>query len=101
VLERISAAGDEAKDVTRYVTHPLAVIVKPVGEPIFSEMATIVRIEDEAAGPYVVIEQSGRTDIGKVMIDPAEWPQVRDAIDHMLSIAKNIEAEEKKDNPND
>jgi hypothetical protein len=84
--------------MTTYSTHTMALIVKPQAEPIFSEMATIVRIEDEAAGPYVVIEQTHRTEPGKVAIDGSDWPHIRDAVDHMLSIVENIEEETKEAN---
>jgi hypothetical protein len=82
--------------MTLYSTHTLALIVKPQSEPIFSEMATIIRIEDEAAGPYVVIEQAHRTEPGKVAVDADDWPHIRDAVDHMLSIVENIESEIKE-----
>jgi hypothetical protein len=82
--------------MTLYSTHTLALIVKPQAEPIFSEMATIIRIEDEAAGPYVVIEQTHRTEPGKVAVDESDWPHIRDAVDHMLSIVENIEEETKE-----
>ena len=67
-----------------------ALIVKPPGEPIFSEMATIIRLDDEGAGPFVVIEQSGRSDMGKIAIDEDEWPAIRDAISRMLKVADNL-----------
>lgn len=77
-----------------YETHIMALIVKPVDQPIFSEMATIVRIEDEAGGPFVEVEQHGRTDIGKICIDPNEWPALRDAIDKMIAVCAEIEQAE-------
>lgn len=47
-------------------------------------MATTVEIIDEAAGEFVVVEQHGRTGIGKIMINPEEWPAIRRAIDRMI-----------------
>ena len=38
--------------ITRYT-------IAPEGEPIFSELATHVEIDDEAAGEFVVIKQEG------------------------------------------
>ena len=74
-------------------THPSALLVRPVGDPIFSEMATTISIEDEAAGPFVVVEQTGRTDIGKIAINADEWPAIRSAIDQMIELCASIEAE--------
>jgi hypothetical protein len=65
-----------------------ALIVKPVNEPIYSEMATIIRIDDEADGPYVVVEQHGRTDIGKIAITDEEWPAIQDAIGQMMLLCQ-------------
>lgn len=71
-----------------YETQTHALIVKPTGEPIYSEMATIVRIDDEAAGPYVVVEQHGRDDIGKIAVTHDEWPHIRDAIERMMLLCQ-------------
>ena len=38
-------------------TRITSLIVLPEGEPIYSERATIVRIEDEAGGEYIVVSQ--------------------------------------------
>lgn len=65
-----------------------ALIVKPKNEPIYSEQATIVRLDDDAAGPYVVVEQHGRNDIGKVAITNEEWPHIRDAINRMMVLCQ-------------
>ena len=43
--------------------------VVPVGQPLFSEMATTITIVDEAAGEYVEVCQSGRHDVGKIAIN--------------------------------
>ena len=70
---------------------PSAVIVKPEGEPLYSEQATTVRIDDEAAGPFVIVEQHGRVDLGKIMIEPNEWPTLRKAIDQMMKLCEGEE----------
>ncbi len=59
--------------------------VLPEGDPIFSEMATKIYLEDEAAGLFVIVEQNGRTDIGKIQINEEEWPHIRKAIDRMIA----------------
>jgi len=50
---------------------------------LFDETTTFVRIDDEAAGEFVVVEQTG-CDLGKIHIDPGEWPVLRQAIDRMI-----------------
>jgi hypothetical protein len=64
----------------------------PKDEPIFSERATHISIEDEAAGEFVAIEQ---TQIGKIHIDITEWPEIKKAIDEMI---ESIIANEKESN---
>lgn len=60
-------------------------VVAPKGEQVFSEMATWVEIKDDAAGEFVMVTQSGRTDVGQIAIDVDEWPALRDAIDRMIA----------------
>lgn len=61
--------------------------VVPEGEPIFSEQATFVEIDDDAAGEYVKVTQhGGHIDNSKSLaIDPTEWPAVKAAIDRMIA----------------
>jgi hypothetical protein len=75
-------------------THPQALLVRPIGEGITSEMCTEVKLDDEGAGPFVVVEQTGAPEIGKVTINPEEWPAIRAAVDHMIALCAEIEAEE-------
>lgn len=61
--------------------------VVPEGEPIYSEMATHVEMQDEAAGPFVELIQVGKIgEAGRnvVRIDAGEWPAIRGAIDQMI-----------------
>lgn len=69
----------------KYETRIMSLTVAPEGEPTFSEMATTIKIEDESAGEFVVVIQSGRTDVGKISINPEEWPAMRDAIDRLIA----------------
>jgi hypothetical protein len=57
-------------------------------EPPLSEMTTHIRIDDEGAGEFVVIEQSARTDVGLVCIDADEWPLIRATIDAAIASRK-------------
>lgn len=68
-----------------YETRVTSWTVAPKGEPTFSEMATVVSIDDEAAGEYVVVSQQGRVDLGKIAIDVNEWPALRAAINEAIS----------------
>ena len=76
--------------MSNYVTRILSLIVKPKKEPVFSEQATIIQIDDEGAGAFVVIKQHGREDIGKIFIDVEEWPAIRCAINQMIGICKEM-----------
>ena len=70
--------------MTTYELMASAFTVVPKGEPMFSEQATTVRLEDEGAGLFVVVEQTGRTDIGKVSFCTEEWPTIKEAIEALL-----------------
>lgn len=71
--------------MTEYETRVTALIVLPKDYDTFSEFATHVRIADQAAGEYVEVEQIARDDLGKIAINPNEWPALRAAIDQMIS----------------
>ena len=68
-----------------YTTRIISLIVDPVTEPIFSEQATTVQIADEASGEFVEVIQSGREGLGKIQINPEEWPVLRDAINQLMA----------------
>ena len=77
-----------------YETRITQITVAPAGQPIFAELATIIEIEDEAAGEFVIVKQPGRDDPGKISISQEDWPVLRDAIDRMIG-----ECRENKDGP--
>lgn len=71
-----------------YETRTTRLTIAPVGEPIFSERATDVSIEDEAGGEFVTIQQKSLTVDRldqKISIDPAEWPTLKEAIERLLA----------------
>lgn len=72
------------------ITRQISWVVKPVGEPIFSEKAMQVTIMDEAAGEYVEL-MDGQD--GKVSIEPSEWPALRAAINRAVKWCKKPEGE--------
>lgn len=70
--------------------------VVPEGEPIFSEMATHIEMQDEAAGPFVELIQIGKLDeAGRntIRIDAEEWPAIRGAIDQMLDLIGRLDSQ--------
>ena len=58
-------------------------VVCPQGEPLFSEMATAIKITDEAGGEFVEVSQNG-PGLGKIWINPEEWPALRAAINRQI-----------------
>ncbi len=60
----------------------LSWIVLPKGHPIFSETAIIIKIEDDAAGEFISIEQPGNEKPGPALqITKEEWPLLKEALD--------------------
>lgn len=68
--------------MSQYETRTLALIVNLPTESVLSETATIIRIEDEAGGEFLEIEQFH---IGKIRIGPDEWPTIRDAVNTLMA----------------
>lgn len=69
----------------KYITRVTRLTIAPEKEPIFSEMATHVEIEDEAAGEYISISQdNGSTENGKIRIDSDEWPAIELAVESLI-----------------
>jgi hypothetical protein len=54
----------------------------PKGEAIFCEQATIIEINNSGAGEFVSVSQIANPE--GVLIDPKEWPAMRDAIEFMI-----------------
>ena len=66
----------------KYNMTPLTISVHPEGHnPVFSECATHVSIDDLAGGPFLVFKQC-RDDVdnGKVIIDFDEFDAIIDAV---------------------
>ena len=71
--------------MTEYETRTMRLLVIPKDQPSFSEIGTTITIVDESGVEFVEVEQSGRTDIGKICITHEEWPMLRDAIEKLIS----------------
>ena len=61
------------------------VTIKPKGEPIFHELATKVRIDDEAGGPFLRISQVRDERNQEITVDIESWPSLRDGIEDMMA----------------
>lgn len=61
-----------------------SLMVKQINEPIFSNGATEIALEDEAAGLFVVLIQRPDDGEQKVSICKEEWPFIRDAIEQLM-----------------
>lgn len=70
--------------MTTYETRITRLTVAPRGEATFSEQATHIEIDDEAAGEFVSVSQDRCNGKQCFLIDPEEWPALRDAIDRMV-----------------
>lgn len=76
-------------DMKPMKTRVTKIIVVPEGDPIFSEEATHISIEDEAAGEFVKVSQiSDLSEKGIIGISPEEWPALRNAIDAMVAACR-------------
>lgn len=66
-------------------TRILSLVVVGDGKQVFDESASVVSIEDDAAGEYVKVHQlSDHCEQGVIKIDPDEWPALRKAINKMV-----------------
>lgn len=70
---------------TEYHRVTTAYTVLPKGDPLFSEMATTVRMDDEGGGAFVVLEQChDHGEKGRIRITEEEWPAIRSAVEKMF-----------------
>ena len=80
----------------KYTSRITQMTVLPVGEPIFSERATVITIEDEAAGEYLRITQQNCSDKiidQSIAFEPEEWDEVKGVIDQMFKDIKDYQDE--------
>lgn len=67
------------------IIRPTQLTVVPEGEPIFSERAFVVQIEDEAGGEFLSIQcHDDQCANGQIRLDPDDWESLREAIDQMV-----------------
>lgn len=87
-----STEAHSLPSTTTHETRILSVGVLPKGQPIFSELACIIGIDDEAAGEFVWMRQNTdgvRPD--RVAIDVGEWAVLRDAIEFMVGECRDAD----------
>lgn len=80
----------------RYDIITTRLTVVPEGEPIYSEMATHVEMQDEASGAFVELVQIGQIgEAGRniVRIDADEWPAIRGAVDQMIDLISRLDSQ--------
>ena len=68
-----------------YTVRVTRLTILPENDPIFSEMATHVEIEDEAAGEFIVVRQiHDSIEKGEVGFDAEQWPHIKSAIETLI-----------------
>ena len=80
----------------KYTSRITQITVLPIGEPIFSEKATVISIDDESGGEYITVKQQMDTTAEMnqtVAFDPDEWEEVKGVIDQMFKDIKDYQDE--------
>lgn len=66
------------------------IVVVPANEPLYSERATTVDITDESGGEFVEVSQHGDVSLGKIQINPEDWPKLRAAINRLVRDCRDL-----------
>jgi len=75
-----------------YETRVTRVHVLPKGDQLFSELATIVEIDDESGGEFVIVRQHAGYETREcIRIAPDEWAAIRDAIDTAIGQCRSYQ----------
>jgi hypothetical protein len=86
--------------MSKYITRTTEIAVAPEDSDLYDERVTRIAIEDEGAGEFVVVKQTGAEPDSKleVRIDPDEWAFLKPAIQRMIDECNKyaIEPEETK-----
>ena len=80
----------------KYTSRITQITVLPIGEPIFSEKATVVSLDDESGGEYITVKQQMDTTAEMnqtVAFEPEEWEEVKGVIDQMFKDIKDYQDE--------
>lgn len=71
----------------KYETRTLSLLVNKKGEPIFSELSTIVAIDDNGAGEFIALTQDDK----RLEFDPQEWDAIDSAVRRLIKIGSKNE----------
>jgi len=90
------------REVKQYESRTIFMAVLPKGEPLYSELATIVSIEDESGGEFVKVSQHlGVSEgPGSITICPEEWELLRGVINFMVAECRSDTPSEGETNEN-
>jgi hypothetical protein len=80
----------------KYTSRITQMTILPVGEPLFSDRATVVSIVDEAAGEYIQVKQQADTTSETdqtIAFDPDEWEEVTDVVNQMFGEIRRYKEE--------
>lgn len=64
--------------------------ILPEGGSLLDDVSTAVSMTDAGGGAYVTVTQV-RDATHTLLIDPQEWPHIRDAVDRMLGWVEDLE----------
>lgn len=79
--------------IADYTARPTRFTIAPRGEPMFSERATTIEIDDEADGEFIRVRQCPEGEPEAVInINPEEWPLIRSAINRAVRLCQENEA---------
>jgi hypothetical protein len=80
----------------KYTSRITQMTILPVGEPLFSDRATVVSIVDKAAGEYIQVKQQADTTSETdqtIAFDPDEWEEVTDVVNQMFGEIRRYKEE--------
>jgi len=80
----------------KYTSRITQMTILPVGEPLFSDRATVVSIVDEAAGEYIQVKQQADTTSETdqtIAFGPDEWEEVTDVVNQMFGEIRRYKEE--------
>lgn len=80
----------------KYTSRITQITVLPAGDPIFSDMATIISIDSDGAGEFIKVRQqmdTTRESDQTVAFEPEEWEEIKGAIDQMFKDIKYYQDE--------
>ncbi len=82
-MGEVTEKGGEMK----YEKRVTQITVAPENQPIWSEQATQITIDDESGGEYLKIVQHHEGE--GFLLTPEEWPAIKEAIEEILSVCRS------------